>query len=583
MKLEFNEFSVKHYRSLLDVKVKIGNKQPTIICGENNIGKTNLLRAMDLFFNHMNSSCEFEAQNDIPHHVYYGSESGKAKTELVGYFKKNDEIISLKVVFDRKNNVKYFQGREVLTKEKAKEILSDFRFLFIESNNVNLPKLISVALENDGLSSLDGKRSKQTKALGKLEEFIKFSKTAISDIEKDINKCFEKLTDFDGSLKGKSIKINFAEFEKLRDVVKTMTSITLRDGNDHEIESKGSGAQRAVFLALMQYISENCKESIIWGVDEPEVFLHPKFQRKVFESFLKSSSSGQPIILTTHSQYFVKIEDLDYTYLFTGKESLKNYAKKPGKIFYETECSKVECASSGEKASLIKKHLGIDRNDGGAVMPKNIIVEGEEDQKYLEALFRKSDAELPNIIQAGGASKIGGYLQFYKDLAKELNYKPKFVCIFDNDDEGREQFKKIKPDSMSQWAEVEAIFIPRFDGKSYDGSAKSNVDWEMEDFLSPEMVFDAINKILKKDGYLKIKKSQIDDRIKAAHVDKQILKYAEECSCQNNPEKDPFIIDHIGKKLLICKEICSDLESFVVGDIHSVFVKKLEKILSDKK
>ena len=53
MKMEFVEFSVKRYRSLLDVKIEIGDKEPTIICGENNIGKTNLLRAMDLFFNHI--------------------------------------------------------------------------------------------------------------------------------------------------------------------------------------------------------------------------------------------------------------------------------------------------------------------------------------------------------------------------------------------------------------------------------------------------------------------------------------------------------------------------------------------------
>ena len=65
----------------------------------------------------------------------------------------------------------------------------------------------------------------------------------------------------------------------------------MQDGNNHEIESKGSGAQRAVFLSLMKYISKNIKDKkIIWAIDEPEAFLQPKLQRKVFNS-LKSMSA----------------------------------------------------------------------------------------------------------------------------------------------------------------------------------------------------------------------------------------------------------------------------------------------------
>ncbi len=580
--MEFVEFSVKRYRSLLDVKIKIGDKEPTIICGENNIGKTNLLRAMDLFFNHIKEENKFDAKRDIPHHIYFGSQGGGTKTELIGRFKKGENEVSLKVTFDRDNKVTYHQGKGEIEEVEANKILSEFKFLFIESHNVNLPELISIALENDGLTTLDKKRSKQSEALEALEKFIKLSQNAILDIEKEINKCFEGLTDFEGILRDRKIKINFVEFDKLRDVVKTMTSITLHDGNNHGIASKGSGAQRAVFLSLMQFISKNYKENIIWGIDEPEAFLHPKFQKKIFDVFLKISSNSQPIILTTHSQYFVKINNLDHTYLFEGRAEERKYDRKPNQIFWEISCNKINSNSDQEKSSLIKKHLGIDRNDGWALMPTNIIVEGEEDQKYLELFFRNSDLEIPNIINAGGATKIGGYLQFYKDLAKDLGYKPKFICLFDNDEEGRKQFNIIKNSEKSSWAILKFDFIPRFDGKIYDGTVKSYADWEIEDFVPYNMVFGAINKILKKEGYKTISKTQISGREKSANINKQILKYAEECSAQNNPDKKPFAIDNMGRKLLICREICKDNKSFILEGTHLDFIKKLSKMLNDK-
>lgn len=113
--------------------------------------------------------------------------------------------------------------------------------------------------------------------------FIEQSKKAIEDIEKDINIYLKQMLDFDNTLKDKEIKIRFAEFEKLRDVVKTMTSVTLDDGNDHLMDHKGSGAQRIVLLSLMQYITDKITTDIIWAIDEPEAFLQPKLQKRLWK------------------------------------------------------------------------------------------------------------------------------------------------------------------------------------------------------------------------------------------------------------------------------------------------------------
>lgn len=231
------KFQIKNFRSLINVNVKFIDNLPIVISGENNIGKTNFLRALNVYFNHIHDKNLYHAETDIPHHIYYGSRGGRTKTELIGEFENHGKIIKLLVRFDAKGNSSYKLDSKDINDNKAFEFLSEFKFIFIESHNIHLPSLIGAILEKDGLLALDKKRTKQSRPLEKLEEFIDLSRQAITDIENDINHCFKELTDFDGILKEAKILINFAEFDRLRDVIRTMTSITLQDGNNHEIES----------------------------------------------------------------------------------------------------------------------------------------------------------------------------------------------------------------------------------------------------------------------------------------------------------------------------------------------------------
>ena len=209
-------FEVKRFRSLVDLKLSINEAMPVVICGENNIGKTNFLRALNIFFNHLFVENLYEPRIDIPHHIYEGSRGAGAKTELIGYFKDDKAEFKLSATFKDDGDVVYRLKNKPATFDEVRSFLIHYHFIFVESHNIDIPTLISAVLEKDGLLPLDSKRAKQSKPLAKLEEFIELSSEAISDIEKKINDNFKKLTDFDGILKDKSVRISFAEFDKLR-------------------------------------------------------------------------------------------------------------------------------------------------------------------------------------------------------------------------------------------------------------------------------------------------------------------------------------------------------------------------------
>lgn len=561
--MKISKFQIKNFRSLKNVEISLNDGIPNVITGENNIGKTNFLRAMDIYFNHIKNIDIYDPKTDIPHHIYHGSRGSRA-TEFIGTFidEVNNQKNEVLVHFNTNGKRSYKVNNQKVEQSEVLKYLSEFHFFLIQSHNIHLPTLISTILEKDGLLALDSKRSKQSEPLKKLQEFIELSRKAIDDIQKEINLCFKELTDFDGFLSDSQILINFAEFEKLRDVVKTMTSITLHDGNNHPIESKGSGAQRAVFLSLMKYISKSIKnKQVIWGIDEPEAFLQPRLQHKVFDALRgMCKDENQIIILTTHSQHFIDLGNINSINLFIGNSELKEYKRRPGIKFHEIDTQNTSYPSSSEKINAIKNHLGIKNNDGWELLPFNILVEGEEDKRYLEKLMQAINLEVPNIIYAGGASKIAGYLQYYNDFAKDSPFdtKPKIICIFDNDSEGRKEIPKIKSEKLP-YLDITSIIIPNYNGNTVDKSnlSKQNINWEIEDFIPTELIIEAANNLLRKDKYKTLNKSQINTRNQNAHLNKIILQYLSECTTHNNPDKDDYFWDSSGRKMTLCKAFCN--------------------------
>jgi len=552
MQLKLLDFSVRNYRSLLNVKLKMESDFPITICGENNVGKTNFLRALNLYFNHLDQDL-FSAKRDIPYHIFDGARGGGAKTALTGTFLnlQTGDKFKLKITFREGKEEDYELNGTKVSWEKADETLDKFRFIYIKSNNINVPEVINEILEDDVLLPLDKQRSRQSEPLKVLKEFIQKSQRATSGIERKINKYFDELTDFDGTLKNGKIKIKFAEFDLLRDAVKNMTQITIDDGNNLSIENKGSGAQRAVLLSIMQFISKNSKRKVIWGLDEPEAFLQPKLQRKMYATITSLVQEQlQPIVITTHSQHFIDLKNLSHTHLFGAEITPKTYARKKDKKYFQIDTKPIATESPVSKAMAIREHLGIESNDGWRVLPENLIVEGEEDQKYLQLLMEMNNIVPPNILWAGGASKIKGYLQFFNEFAKDLTYKPRFTCIFDEDKDGRSAKDSL---SVKTYPNIDVVIanLPYPTMQNAKG-----FEWEIEDFLPHELVFKAINKILRNRGYKIINKKCRDDRINTANRKTQILRYAEVVCRQINPNKEPIVLDNEGRKKEICQTIC---------------------------
>lgn len=581
MKCNLKKFEIKNYRSLLNTSIDVSESSPVVICGENNIGKTNVLEALNLYFNHIDDADVYHyPPNDIPHHITYGSGGAGRYTRLTATFDIDGKSIKAEVTFNKDGGTTYkVTSASKLVEDPEdyfKKIVAKFDYIFIRSNNINMPKIVSHLFSSEGLLKLDKKRAKQSKPLEILKTFQEEAQHALDDIEKELNNEMEKIVSHDFYEHAPKIKISFAEFNKLRDVVSNMTEITLDDGNDLHIGSKGSGAQRLVLLSLMKYIGKNTNKKVIWALDEPEVFLQPRLQKKLFKSLKQhSKQSNEQTILTTHSQHFVDLTNLTHTYLFKLSLEEKIYTRKKGQSFVKKDSQPISFTSPTHKAKKIMEHLGIESGDNWSIFPHNVLVEGETDKKYLEYLLDYGLDTGANIINAGSATKMGSYLRYYDQTSDGLSFKPLFVVVLDHDDAGRQEQSSIKKSKYKNIT-VKTVFYPRSDGKQAN-TINKKLAWAVEDFIPSDMLFDGMNKVLKRKNYKIITQTQKSDRHEKAYENQSILDYCQIVCTQRNSDKPQLSIKDDGLKMFLCNETlkCCDDKDYTLNDTHIEFLEKL--------
>ncbi len=158
---------------------------------------------------------------------------------------------------------------------------------------------------------------------------------------------------------------------------------------------------------------------------------------------LKYEASENQIFITTHSNFFIDLNNLENTFLFAGTKEVKEYSRKPDMVFYKLNTIILD-GSDYVKAMKIKEHFGLKRNDSWEIFPFNIVVEGQEDKDLLVVLFEKFNITVPNILVVGGVDKYKGYLQFINDMCSDMPIKPKLLVLFDKDGGGRSQYESLK-------------------------------------------------------------------------------------------------------------------------------------------
>ncbi len=191
----------------------------------------------------------------------------------------------------------------------------------------------------------------------------------------------------------------------------------------HTREGIGDGYWSIFTIIDSIYDSE--KNDII-VIDEPELSLHPTFQKRVLH-LLEQFSKDRQIIITTHSPYFISLDAI-----VNGGALIRTFKDKIGNI----KTGKLDDEDRNFIKSLItdinNPHtLGLKAKELFFIEDNIIITEGQEDVLIFPKICEQLGVSLKATLfgwGAGGAEKISKVL----NMLVHLGYQ-KVTAIYDGD------------------------------------------------------------------------------------------------------------------------------------------------------
>lgn len=487
------KIQIKRYRSINDLILNIDSSlNISTICGRNNVGKTNVLRAIALFFNEIN----YDKKVDMPERKQFTGGGSKFPIISISFIENNIlyEIIKDYDTSKLETNEDFvYKGKKnniEIDEAEIKSFLKKIEFFYLPSINISFPRTINLLI-NEDFFDIEFGNTRLSKDKKKIKESLveaqKGIQKVLNALVNEINPVFKEFEENWG--------IGFdvpKDYNRFRELLSNDIEFKLIDDTQTPINSKGSGLQRLahilINLRIIQKLSDD-KRNCILLIDEPDIYLHSGLQKKLNQK-IKELSKNTQIFLTTHSNIFIDTYSMKNVFLLDLNVEKKHSTRK-GKDSNDLSTFLVDYTEVSGQAR-VKKSLGIEDNDYLSISPINILVEGDEDCKYLSILFKVLGFEEHNFISAGGATNIKNKLNHFNFIAKNYEQKPYFKIVFDNDEEGRIAFNNINSKSF-QNLKIDKRFIIDSLDTDYSND-KPNI--EIEDFIYPEIILELTNQIL---------------------------------------------------------------------------------------
>lgn len=269
--------------------------------------------------------------------------------------------------------------------------------------------------------------------------------TAASEFRDDIN--LKELTKLLGEL---GYEWELASINPL----KNRYDIRLKKEGSSFLVGAASSGERELLTYLFAIFALNVRDALII-VDEPELHLHPKWQKTLLQLFIRlANSTGNQFLLATHSPTFVSPESIQYV----------------SRVFSRSQKSHILRLDTKKlpDARHLLNIVNSQNNECLFFADKVVLVEGLSDRIFFEAVLDHhgrslSSKSILEVISVGGKGLFGAYVKVLR--ACEIEYS----IIADLDYVEQVGSPTIKGLFKTDAQEIKIDVIENV--KSYDGDA----------------------------------------------------------------------------------------------------------------
>lgn len=327
--MRITHVDIQNFRALHSVSTPLS--QFSVLIGENDVGKTSFLYALDRFFSgkKLNNPEDFfkhETDRDVV--VQLAVTDLPDDERLVDSMRSDGSVMVRRTFTFGKAPVAKVVMEDGTTKEVDKSILQQY---FSSDSFHFIPVRRDLAIQfSMNKTALLGKtfRAKMRKAI---EEAA--ATNSLRDVEALLLKSLEGPKDdlqqfLVEQLHNQEIRLGLEDLTV--DPVEGVTfNMTVSDDRVENvlIENRGAGTQNNLILALFRLVASlGVGDQLVFAMEEPENSLHPKAQRQLL-SVLQDISTKSQVIVTTHSPVFLERSKFESNIILTRGSDGRTVAK----------------------------------------------------------------------------------------------------------------------------------------------------------------------------------------------------------------------------------------------------------------
>jgi len=435
-----------NFRSIRNININLLNMN--VFVGLNDVGKSNVLKALNLFFNNKaDYDSEFDFQRDFSYLFPEKSHSAKEITIVLEFDVpssfRNSGIYTWKKVWRRTglavDSILDKDGNTTPTRSRIPITLRRIKFRYVPAvKSKEYYKYLLSELFLTAAASLNSPLVNST------QDFVKVIQNYTEQIHDEVNNRI-------------GIESRLTIPSDMTDMFKTLIFMTngKEDGVSVPLDMRGDGIQARHIPIILKYLADedqktrnqgSSKITSIWGYEEPENGIELLKTYELADSFREYSEQIQ-LFITTHSPAFYKREEQeDYKIFYVSKDS-KN----------ETTISdSINLAEIGETMGLmplvapyiadkekeLKERLKQAKDELLYDIP-TIFVEGKTDKIYIELAIREFSTQLTEMLDnnqlklfskeaEGGCKQISNWVHawIYK------GNKSRTLALYDKDEAG---------------------------------------------------------------------------------------------------------------------------------------------------
>lgn len=289
----------------------------TAIVGQNNSGKSSLMRALNSFFNpskelkfYLDGTNLYTTKRTVPRITI---DFNRVPNDPVYNPFIQNENLKVKQEFSKKRNrLEYYVLNngvfQLASEELIEKILNDVQFVLIPTDRgVKRGEQDEVTVLRQLLDTFFSTHTAKRDTLSPKvrDAFNYLKKNALKKVSKGIEDKYLANRGFKLEIDSR-FPLDYQLF------INDLAINVVEDEKDFSLDECGSGVQSLVAISIYRYLADLNHTNYIIGIEEPEINLHPQAQKElIFALIDEVNTNGIQLIFTTHST--VLIDEIDHT------------------------------------------------------------------------------------------------------------------------------------------------------------------------------------------------------------------------------------------------------------------------------